>query len=63
MMSAQHFNKTNFNPRPMGIKSWSHLGQFRLARKHCLKTSCTGPVVAFSPGEVVQLLPKDTLQC
>lgn len=46
MMSAQHFNKTNFNPRPMRIKSWSHLGQLRMVRKHCLKSSCTGLVVA-----------------
>lgn len=55
MMSALHFNKTNFNPCPMGIKSWSHLGQFRMVRKHCLKSICTGLVLVFSPGEAVQL--------
>lgn len=49
MMSARHFNKINFNPRPVGIKSWSHLGQFRMVRKHCLKSSCIGLVAVFSP--------------
>lgn len=47
----------------MGIKSCSHMGQFRMVRKHCLRTSCTGLVLVFSPGEAVQLLPEDMLQC